>query len=252
MKWLIMRGLVREQRHWGEFRDIFRNKIVSKYPDAEIYALDLPGFGTEVHRVSPKSIDAIVEDVRDRWKKLHTKPGEKWGLLAVSLGGMVAAHWCNKYPDDFKNVVLINSSMSGLSPIHHRMIPKNYARIVRLLFSKNLFHREKRILGMTTNHDQEKIQIQAKIQAPYGEKVNRINAVFQIYAATKFRAPEKIKVPMMVLVGDGDQLVSPKCSEAIASHYGAVLKRHPTANHDLATDAPHWIADQVCDWLGNS
>jgi pimeloyl-ACP methyl ester carboxylesterase len=248
MKWLMMRGLVREQRHWGSFKEIFKNKVKSIDPNAEVLTLDLPGFGTEINRVSPKTIDGIVEDIRGRWKKLNTNSEENWGLLAVSLGGMVAAHWCNKYPEDFVKVVLINSSMSGLSPIHHRMTPKNYPRIIKLLFSFDLVHRERNILKMTTNLDHNTVEVQANVQAPYGAKVNRLNAVYQIFAATTFKAPKEIKVPMMVLVGDGDQLVSPKCSEAIAKQYGATLKRHPTANHDLATDAPDWIAEEVCNW----
>jgi len=248
MKWLIMRGLVREQRHWGSFKEIFENRLKSVDSEAQVFAIDMPGFGTEVERVSPRSIDGIVEDVRERWLRLKSNRDEPWGLLAVSLGGMVAAHWTSKYPGDFKKIVLINSSMSGLSPIHHRMMPKNYPNVFQLLLSRDLIEREKKILGMTTNLAFEKIEKQAQLQAPYGKKVNRLNAVYQIYAATKFRAPRKIGVPMLVLVGDGDQLVSPQCSDAIARQYGARILRHPTGNHDLATDEPQWIADQVSQW----
>lgn len=248
MNWLIMRGLVREQRHWGQFRKIFEEKIKSIDPEAKVFALDFPGFGTEVEKTSPKSIDGIVENVRARWKELNTGNNQPWGLLAVSLGGMVAAHWTSKYPEDFKKIVLINSSMGGLSPIHHRMMPHNYPRVIKLLLSMDLEQRELNILAATTNLSREKIEKQAKVQAPYGEKVNRLNAVFQIFAATKFKAPKKIATPMLVLVGEGDTLVSPKCSDAIARQYGAMIKRHPTANHDLATDEPYWIAEQVCSW----
>ena len=248
MKWLIMRGLVREQRHWGSFKEIFESKLKSVDSETEIFTIDMPGFGTEVERISPRSIDGIVEDVRERWLQLKSDNNEPWGLLAVSLGGMVAAHWTSKYPGDFKKMVLINSSMSGLSPIHHRMMPKNYPHIIKLLLGSDLVEREKKILGMTTNLESEKIEKQALLQAPYGKKVNRLNAVYQIYAATRFRAPQKIAVPMLVLVGDGDQLVSPRCSDAIAQQYGALILRHPTGNHDLATDEPQWIADQVIQW----
>ncbi len=249
MKWLILRGLVREQRHWHDFKNILEARLKSIDPQAEVYALDMAGFGTEVNRISPKTISGIVEDVRDRWTKLKKNEEEQWGILAVSLGGMVAAHWTSSYPGDFKKAVLINSSMSGLSPVHQRMMPQNYSKVLKLLVSKNLVQREKTILSMTTNFSSELIQSRAEKQAPYGEKVNRFNALFQIMAAIRFKAPVKIETPMLVLVGDGDRLVSPKCSEAIAKQYSAKILRHPTANHDLASDDPEWIAAQVSAWV---
>ena len=248
MKWLILRGLVREQRHWGEFKDIFEGKLKDLNPQSKVYTIDMPGFGTEVSRVSPKTIAGIVEDVRSRWQELKETRDEEWGILAVSLGGMVAAQWSSHYQDDFKKVVLINSSMSGLSPIHHRMMPSNYPRIVKLLLSKNLVEREKKILGMTTNLEMQNLIKQAEIQAEYGKDVNRVNAIYQILAAVRFKAPKKIPIPVLVLVGEGDQLVSPKCSMAIARQYGAKIMSHPTANHDLANDDPKWIAEQVTNW----
>jgi len=248
MKWLILRGLVREQRHWHEFKSILETRLKSIDSRAEVFALDMAGFGTEVNRISPKTISGIVEDVRNRWKKLKNTDDEQWGILAVSLGGMVAAHWTSNYPDDFKKAVLINSSMSGLSPVYQRMMPQNYPKVFKLLVSKNLVQREKTILSMTTNFSSEMIQTRAEKQAPYGEKVNRFNALYQIMAAIRFKAPKKIVTPMLVLVGDGDRLVSPKCSEAIAQQYGAKILRHPTANHDLASDDPEWIATQVIAW----
>jgi pimeloyl-ACP methyl ester carboxylesterase len=248
MNWLILRGLVREQRHWGEFRGVFEKRLQQVDPHSRVFTIDLPGFGTEVNRMSPKTIGEIVHDLRDRWSQLkESNPGE-WGILAVSLGGMVAAHWASHHIEDFKKVVLINSSMSGLSPLHHRMMPANYPRIVKLLLSRNLVEREKKILSMTTNMDIQNLVKQAEKQAEFGKDVNRLNAVHQIMAAIQFKPPKKIHAPMLVLVGRGDRLVSPKCSEAIASHYGARLVSHPTANHDLASDDPNWIADQVVEW----
>jgi pimeloyl-ACP methyl ester carboxylesterase len=52
-------------------------------------------------------------------------------------------------------------------------------------------------------------------------------------------------VPALVLVGDGDRLVSPGCSRALASHLGVELRVHPTAGHDLSLDAGPWFAAEV-------
>jgi len=248
MKWLILRGLVREQRHWHEFKGILEGKLKSIDPSAEVHAIDMAGFGTEIERVSAKTIAGIVDDLRQRWNLLKKTPDEEWGVLAVSLGGMVTACWISRYPEDFKKAVLINSSMSGLSPIQDRMKPSNYSKIFKLLLSTDLVQREMTILSMTTNFPKDRIRARAEKQAPYGQNVNKMNAVYQIMAAIRFKAPERIVTPMIVLVGDGDQLVSPRCSEAIARQYQAKLIRHPTGNHDLTADAPEWVADQVGAW----
>lgn len=247
MNWLILRGLVREQRHWGEFKGIFETEIKKMNPGNRIVTLDFPGFGTEVRRLSPRSIHGIVEDLRTRWEKLKST-GEEWGMLAISLGGMVSADWVSRFPSDFKKLVMINSSMSGISPIYHRMYPRNYPYVLKLLLSRDLVEREKKILSMTTNLDPTKIHEKARLQAEFGKGINRINAVNQMIAAVKFRAPEKIQIPTLVLVGQGDRLVSPLCSEAIAKKYGAEIRRHPTAGHDLATDEPRWIIEQILNW----
>ena len=68
-----------------------------------MHALDLPGFGTEHARGSPSTAAGIAEDVRARWLALReTNPGP-WGLLGMSLGGMVTMAWCRAHPRDFDN-----------------------------------------------------------------------------------------------------------------------------------------------------
>ena len=112
----------------------------------------------------------------------------------------------------------------------------------------DLIERERKILSMTTSLEPRKIEEQARLQAPYGKNVNRLNAVYQLYAAISFKPPSRITTPTLVLVSDGDQLVSPRCSEAIANRFNAEIRRHPSGNHDLSTDEPHWIAEQVAQW----
>ena len=148
MNWLILRGLVREQRHWGEFAPQFEAGLKEKDPQAKVFTLDFAGFGTESERFSPTTIDEIVDDLRARWSALPAS-GE-WCLLAVSLGGMVAMNWTSRYPEDFKKLVLINSSVGGLSPLFRRMQPANFPTILSLFFEKNIRNREEQILSITT------------------------------------------------------------------------------------------------------
>ena len=112
-RWLLLRGLAREQRHWGAFRAALASQ------GAEVQCLDLPGAGTENDRKSPASIRGITEDLRERWRR--TPREGAWGLCAVSLGGMVAMDWCGRHPDDFDALVLVNTSAANLSVPWRRM-----------------------------------------------------------------------------------------------------------------------------------
>jgi pimeloyl-ACP methyl ester carboxylesterase len=246
MKWLILRGLVREQRHWGAFRGEFEDMLKHSDPSAEVHAIDFPGFGTESHRPSPTTISGIVDDLRSRWTGSSAEP---WALLAISLGGMVAMNWVSRYPSDFKRLVLINSSATGLSPLHKRMKPSNYPHILGLFFERDLYSREKKILKLTTNLRGEALEARARWNTEIAKEIRQADAAAQILSALRFRPPQAIPIPLLVLGSKGDSLVDHSCSERIARRFGGRLSIHETGNHDLSIDAPVWIAAEVTAWL---
>jgi pimeloyl-ACP methyl ester carboxylesterase len=80
--------------------------------------------------------------------------------------------------------------------------------------------------------------------------VSRMNAVRQLWAASRYRLPvNKPAVPLLVLVGAGDALVDPSCSQRLAQHWQTAFAEHPSAGHDIALDDGAWVARQVRDWL---
>ena len=90
MRWLLLRGLIRESRHWLDFPDYFAAHVES--PDGRptsVLFTDLPGFGTENDAVVHATVPEFVDDMRARLKP-QLDEGEKIGICAVSLGGMVA------------------------------------------------------------------------------------------------------------------------------------------------------------------
>src|SRR4051794_33139272 len=66
--WLFIRGLGREQGHWGSY---FPRVFAELNPGARVHCVDLPGTGTEFARSTPLSIAEIVEDTRRRWLEVH-------------------------------------------------------------------------------------------------------------------------------------------------------------------------------------
>ncbi len=251
MKWLILRGLVREQRHWGDFPEVLLSSLRQSHPEVQIHMLDFPGFGTESGRASPFSIDGIVDDVRARWLQLPKSADEPCFLLAVSLGGMVAMNWVSRYPSDFRGLALINSSATGLSPVTKRLKPENYPRILSLFASNNVEERERKILEMTTNLKGDSLLHLARKHAGFAKKVRKKDALAQIVSALRFKPPKEIRIPLIVLGGKKDGLVDVSCSVRIADRFGGRLELHETGNHDLATDDSPWIAGKLKHWMAS-
>lgn len=247
MNWLILRGLIREKRHWGNFPLDFEQALGSSDPKVRVHCLDFPGFGTESSRPSPFRMEGIVDDLRARWRALPSGESPEWGILAISLGGMVAMNWTSRYPQDFKRAVLINSSGAGVSPVYRRMLPANYPGVASMFF-KNTLERERTVLELTTHLQGEKLEARARTQAGFAIPVKSRDGIAQITAALVFKTPETLPVPTLILTAKGDRLVDWRCSDDLARRFGAELRIHPTGNHDLSVDDPAWIAREVSDW----
>lgn len=253
MRWVLLRGLVREQRHWLDFPAFFEAHVESHDgKKTEVVTLDLPGFGTENDGVIPKTIDGFVDDVRARLRKVVPE-GEKVGLFAVSLGGMVALTWLARYPEDVVGGVIINASMGDLSPVWHRMRPANWTRIARAPFMKPR-SRERMLLGMTRHQGDLDKDADRHAAIALSKVPKTRNFIGQLQAAIRVKSPGPLKVPALVLASTADNLVSWRCSEAIAKQIGVPLvlntgEGKDAAGHDLAVDAPAWVCARVNDWL---
>jgi len=246
MNWLLIRGLVREQRHWVDFPKQFQVGI----PDAKIHMIDLPGIGTEAEDPSPATMDGIVEHLRARWLKLRdANPGE-WGIFTISLASMAALRWAQLYPQDFVRVVVINLSSTDLSPPWKRLSTGRWPDFFGIARLKDKAEKERRILDMTVNLRADKNEI-AQHWATFAlADHKRIQLVLrQLSAVLTFLCPRKILPPVLVLRSLGDRLVDPECSEKIARRIGARLATHGLAGHDLPLDDPEWCLEEMRRWL---
>ena len=115
LHWVLLRGLARETRHWGNFP----KRLKKHYQGVTL--LELPGIGRRSHEEAPTKIDDYVEVLREEYLKIKY-PGPK-ALCAISMGGMIAQVWLSKYPKDFESTIIINSSGGKLSPFFHRITP---------------------------------------------------------------------------------------------------------------------------------
>lgn len=250
--WILMRGLVREQRHWGDFPTILAREL-----GVRVHTIDIPGAGNQHREICPSTVPGIAEHVRARWLTLRAETDRahgktSWGLLGVSLGGMISMAWAAAHPADFTRVVLANTSASNAGKPWDRMQPRALLGVARGFFARDLVERERIVLDTTVRlvPERERDAI-ARRWATYAAEapVSRATLARQLLAASRFRAPNRIEPPTLVVIGGKDPLAAPACGRALAERFGAQLELHPDAGHDIGTDAPDWFAARVDAWL---
>jgi pimeloyl-ACP methyl ester carboxylesterase len=248
--WVLLRGLMREARHWGEFPAVFQDAM-----DAQIVVTpDFPGNGSLHLQTSPASVAGMAEDCRAQLRQLGYAP--PYRVLALSLGAMVAVEWSTRYPDEIERMVLINTSLAPFNPFYHRLRPANYPSLFGFLVFSSAAQREQLILCITSRLDRTQQEQAALLEkwADYARDcpVTRANILRQLWAAFKYRAVQTVPpVPVLLLGGQQDQLVNVKCSLALAQHWGCSIRLHSTAGHDLPLDDPVWVSQQVWEWLAS-
>ena len=242
--WVLLRGLTREARHWGDFSA----RLSTAMHGAVVVAPDLPGNGRLSRQASPASIGAMVECCRADLQGRGLRP--PYRVLALSMGGMVATAWSTSYPAEIDAAVLISTSMRPYSPAWQRMRPQALARLVGLAWAwTDLEKREETILRLTSTHPAPPGLLARWCEYARENPVSRRNALYQLLAAARFRAgSNRPTVPLLLLAGIGDRLVHPRCSQSLARAWGASISLHPSAGHDLPLDDPDWVIEQAHRW----
>ena len=239
----MLRGLLRERRHWGSFLPILQQKL----PDRSIITPDIPGNGALYRQQSPCSITEITESLRKR--NDFAANAEKMDIIAISMGGMIALDWMSRYPKEIGRAVLINTSVRPYSPFYHRLRPRNYLNLLKLL-RRNPSERERMILSLTSNRHQRNARLLNQWSSWCEQNpVSKQNALRQLLASATFKFNNKPEQPLLVICSKTDRLVSYRCSAALAQAWSASYLEHPCAGHDLPLDDPEWLTERIADWL---
>jgi pimeloyl-ACP methyl ester carboxylesterase len=241
--WVLLRGLTREARHWGDFA----GRLASRLPPGDrVLAIDLPGNGRLHAQRSPSSAAGLAAACRAELDRLgHPGP---YVVVALSLGAMVALEWAALPGSGVRGCVLLNTSLGGLSPFWQRLRPGAWPAVARIALAGSA-RREALVLALTCNH-----AVTPSMAADWAAwaaqcPVSRLNAARQLVAAATCRAPAKPPVPVLLLASERDRLVSPGCTLAIARAWRASAACHPSAGHDLPLDDPEWVISHILDWL---
>lgn len=245
---ILLRGLVREKRHWYNFDQLLEQKI----PKVKTFMLEMPGVGTKWNLPSPTSINQFVDVLRPELLSLKMSYNGPFYILAMSMGGMITLQWASRFPEDFNGAIIVNSSAKDLLPPWKRMSPQTMLMISKLFFKNNLKEREREILKATTNMvkcEGEILDLWTKYEEQF--PISRDTFLRQITSAASFKSPDKISIPLCFIASKSDRLANFKNSEAFAQKYAADLYLHEKAGHDLSLDDPYWLADKVKVWMDN-
>jgi pimeloyl-ACP methyl ester carboxylesterase len=249
--WVLLRGLSRESAHWGAFPELLRQALQARQPGAQLLLIDLPGNGLNHREVSPTRVPEMVEACRAELARRGVRGPVQ--VLAMSLGAMVASDWAARYPKELGAAVLINTSLRPFSPFYRRLRPMNYLTLLLLSLTRlGLRQREAKVLGMTTRLlPQPDAVLDAWVAIQREHPVGVGNTARQLLAAMRYRASRvRPEVPTLLLCSQADTLVDWRCSQAISRAWGAPLRLHTKAGHDLPLDDGPWVARAVSEWLG--
>ena len=245
--WVLLRGLMREQRHWGSFPATLARVL----PGARIVTPDLPGNGERHAMDSPTRVAEMVEFCREDLSARGIAP--PYRLLALSLGGMAAVEWAQRYPHEVACCVLVNTSMRPYSPFYRRLRWQNYGALLRQLLLGDARGQEALILRLTSRRHAHGNPALLADWLSYQQQypVSRRNALRQLLSAARYRAPDRRPaMPVLILAGARDRLVDHRCSQRLARAWQADCLIHRDAGHDLPLDDGDWVADTLVQWLG--
>ncbi|MGC1176076.1 alpha/beta fold hydrolase [Polaromonas sp.] len=249
MSWVLLRGLTREARHWGTLPE----RLAHTLETDKVVTLDLPGNGVFHAQRSPASAHRMVDFARHQLQSQGVPP--PWQLLAMSLGGMVAADWAQRYPREVARLVLINTSMRPFSTLTERLRPASWPQLATLAARwQDAPWAERAIHRLTCQETAlREADIAAWVHIRQTAPVSLANAGRQLAAAARFScAPQAPPCPVLVLSSSADRLVDPRCSQRLAAAWQASHQVHPWAGHDLPHDDAGWVCGRIAHWLART
>lgn len=246
VEFVLLRGLAREARHWGDFP----KQLVSTIPNAIVHTPDFPGMGTQFKGRSPWDVNEILRVLTRDLPPCRS--GYHRIAVGLSLGGMVALAGCHRDAMLWDGAVILNSSAGDLVPFYHRLRPAALMSLLRSFFHPSIRYRERLVLRLVSSQTETQLQtaLEKWVAIQMSHPVSRSNTLRQLLAAARFRAPEiDGSISLLILSSRGDRMVSPQSSQRLAEYLHAPLVIHQTAGHDLPLDDPQWVVRQIAQWI---
>ena len=249
MTFVLLRGLMRDRRHWYGFAQRLAAAGV------RVITPDLPGNGTLAEMNSPLSISAYADYVWAQIDEVLSEGAtrevlEPVCLVGLSMGGMLALEMAKNKPNRVLQVVLINSSAANLSPWYRRFqlgsLVKSAWETGRRWLNGELpgvSLIEATVIQLTSECRGDDFKL-IQDWSHYRQQghTSLFNGLRQLVACASFDAPVidylPVNVPVNVIVANRDRLAHPSCGQALAHFYQTQVIYLDDCGHDASLDKP--------------
>ncbi len=211
--------------HSGFFRFIGQN--LASRDEAEVYAIDLRGFGNSKEEDLPigdtsdfKKYLQDVAEVVEYVRKDHS--GKKLFMFGHSMGGLHALWYVAKNPDP-PDALIIAGSSAAATPRDEKISVRSLAQFLRVAFSllfarKTMFDMYKpgqaKVFEKSQEfRDHEEFLINDPLST--GRFTWRYLASISALVRKATQNASKIRVPTLVIQGEADYMVSPAGTKKI-------------------------------------
>jgi len=216
-----------------------------------VWAVDLKGFGQSD---APLESDyGLLAQAELLLNFLVQKNLSQVTLIGNSMGGAIAAEMAIQKPDLTKGLVLINPAYDPkLIKIDIRRF-KFFVPLIAPFVNRFLVRLYiKRIYGSSETKISEEV-VDGYI-APYLGKINNYLTFLKAFDAlmdhSLISRIEKIKLPILIVGGQNDNLVPIRYTEALHKRLlTSQLIVHPTAGHHIQEENPLWLAEQIKQFI---
>ncbi|KIL53142.1 intracellular short-chain-length polyhydroxyalkanoate depolymerase [Jeotgalibacillus campisalis] len=233
---VLVHGNMTSSAHW----DLLIEKLPATYT---VYAPDLRGFGGSSYRKPITSIRDFSEDLAQWVKQIGLT---NFHLVGWSLGGAVAMQYTIDYPETVEKLILLASASSQGYPFLQYMDPTDLTKVKRLTTREEIEQdplRTKHIQGLYDAKDREGLKAvwnagiythvkpdNNRYEAYVDDMLTQRNLADVYHALNTFNIStipneaaigtgeiDSIQVPILVISGDRDLIVTQQMTDELLS-----------------------------------
>lgn len=246
--WILLGGVGRECARWADAPQVLLQQLRLIEPASQLRLLDLPGTGRYWRERSPARVGELVEGLRARVQSLDGP----LGLVSSSVGAALAVEWARRHPQDLAALVLISPVLRPFTPLLRAVRPGLWPTLFALLMGRRSpLALDERLFASTTNRRADVVALDSEWRRLRDEHPVMLRNVWaQGLAVWRYEASRRRPHGrVLLLTGHADQWFDWRISQAISRAWGAALRVHPDAGHDLLLDDPDWVARSLVEWL---